>query len=216
MIKERLTMSEVVTLIGERRTRIGKGGARTCRREDKVPAVVYGAKREPMAIAIVGASLRKELRRPGFLTHVYDIEIDGVRERVLPREVQYDPVSDRPVHLDFLRVAAKTKVHVDVEVAFLNEAAAPGLKKGGVLNVVRHTVEVVCTPEAIPERIEVDLTGLEIGDSVHGDQLVLPAGVALATADREATIATIVPPTTEREPVAEEAAAAAGETPAAS
>jgi large subunit ribosomal protein L25 len=190
-------MTDDNTLRAEGRVSAGKGGARACRRADRIPAVIYGGQQPSSPISIASAELQRHLRRPGFFSHVYAIERDGSRERVLPREVQYDPVTDRPIHVDFQRVVGETRVNVDVPVVFVNEAAATGLRTGGVLNVVRHTVELVCTPDAIPERIEVDLTGLEIGDVIHAEQLRLPAGVALAAADREATIVTVVPPQTE-------------------
>lgn len=203
-------MTDDNTLKAERRSRMGKGGARACRRDDRVPGVIYGGNDAPAAISIAAPELLRQLRRPGFFSHVYAIDVDGSRERVLPREVQHDPLTDRPIHVDFLRMMAETKVNVDVPVVFVNEAAATGLRTGGVLNVVRHAIELICTPDTIPERIEVDLTGLEIGDVIHAEQLRLPAGVQLAAADRGATIVTVVPPQTE--PVA--AAAEAGATPA--
>lgn len=212
-------MSELITFHAEERARKGKGGARTCRRAGKIPAVIYGSDQPPAAVAIAATELQKELRRPGFLTHVYAIELGGRSERVLAREVQVDPVSDKPIHIDFMRVAATTRVHVDVAIVFINEAAAPGLRSGGVLNVVQHTVELVCTPDAIPERLEVDLTGLDIGDVVHADQLKLPQGVEFAAGQRVSTIATIAAPTTiklEAEEAAEAAAPAEGSAPASS
>jgi large subunit ribosomal protein L25 len=198
-------MIDVVVLAAEPRPRSGKGGARACRRAQRIPAVVYGSRKDPELISLSVRDLQKELRRPGFLSHIYEIEFDGRRQQVLPREVQLDPVTDRPIHIDFLRVGAETRVHVDVAVAFVNEAAAPGLKGGGVLNVVAHTVELVCIPSAIPERLEVDLSGLDIGDVIHAGQLTLPAGVELAPAVQDATIASIAPPTVA---AAEEAPAA--------
>lgn len=202
-------MSELITFHAEERARKGKGGARECRRAGQIPAVIYGSDQPPASVAIGAAELQKELRRPGFLTHVYAIELAGRSERVLAREVQVDPVSDKPIHVDFMRVAATTRVHVDVAIVFVNEAGAPGLRSGGVLNVVQHTVELVCTPDAIPERLEVDLTGLDIGDVVHADQLKLPQGVEFAAGQRVSTIATIAPPTTIKADAAEAAETAA-------
>ena len=212
-------MSELVTFHAEERARKGKGGARECRRAGQIPAVIYGSDQPPAAVAIAATELQKELRRPGFLTHVYAIELSGRSERVLAREVQVDPVSDKPIHVDFMRVAATTRVHVDVAIVFINEAGAPGLRSGGVLNIVQHTVELVCTPDAIPERLEVDLTGLDIGDVVHADQLKLPQGVEFAAGQRLSTIATIAAPTTsklEAEGAAGGAAPAEGSAPASS
>lgn len=202
-------MTDENMLLAEPRPRTGKGGARACRRADRIPAVIYGGQDAPTPVSIARPELLRHLRRPGFFSHVYAIDIGGKRERVLPREVQHDPLTDQPIHVDFLRMMAETKVNVDVAVVFINEAAATGLRTGGVLNVVRHTVELMCTPDTIPERIEVDLTGLEIGDVIHADQLRLPAGVQLAVAERGATIVTVVPPQSEPAAAAAEAAGAA-------
>jgi large subunit ribosomal protein L25 len=188
-------MTETITLTAESRVRTGKGGARACRRAGKVPAVIYGGDEEPVLLALSGHDLMMEMKRPGFQSHVYDIALEGRRERVLPREVQRDPLYEHPIHIDFLRVAAGDQLHVDVALAFVNDGAAPGLKKGGVLNIVEHTLEVVCRPDKIPETIAVDLTGLEIGDVIHAQQIALPEGVALASAEAGATIASIAAPT---------------------
>ena len=170
-------MSDVVSLAAEPRGRAGKGGAREHRRAGRIPAVIYGNKQEPVLIALDGTELLKHLRRPGFMAHVFEIAVDGARERVLPREVQHDPVSGKPLHVDFMRFGAETRIHVDVQVKFENEDKAPGLKKGGVLNVVHHTLDLVCSPDAIPESLTVDLTGLELGDVIHADGIKLPEGV---------------------------------------
>jgi large subunit ribosomal protein L25 len=199
-------MSDVVSLAAEPRGRAGKGGAREHRRAGRIPAVIYGNKQEPVLIALDGAELLKHLRRPGFMAHVFEITVDGARERVLPREVQHDPVSGKPLHVDFMRFSAETRIHVEVQVKFENEDKAPGLKKGGVLNVVHHTLDLVCSPDAIPESLTVDLTGLELGDVIHADGIKLPEGVELGEDDPQATIASIAAPSTEEvaEPAAEE------------
>jgi large subunit ribosomal protein L25 len=199
-------MPDVVSLAAELRGRAGKGGARESRRAGRVPAVIYGNKQEPVLIALDGAELLKHLRRPGFMAHVFEITVAGARERVLPREVQHDPVSGKPLHVDFMRFGAETRIHVDVQVKFENEDKAPGLKKGGVLNVVHHTLDLICSPDAIPESLTVDLSGLELGDVIHADAIKLPEGVELGEDDPQATIASIAAPSTEEiaAPVVEE------------
>ena len=207
-------MPDVVSLAAELRDRAGKGGARENRRAGRIPAVIYGNKQEPVLIALDGAELLKHLRRPGFMAHVFEITVAGARERVLPREVQHDPVSGKPLHVDFMRFSAETRIHVEVQVKFENEDKAPGLKKGGVLNVVHHTLDLVCSPDAIPESVTVDLTGLELGDVIHADAIKLPEGVELGEDDPQATIASIAAPSTEEiaEPAAEEEAEEAEKT----
>ena len=204
-------MADVVSLAAEVRGRAGKGGAREQRRAGRIPAVIYGNKQDPLMIALDSAEMLKHLRRPGFMAHVFEIVVDGRKERVLPREVQHDPVSGKPLHVDFMRFSATTKIDVAVEVRFENEDKSPGLKRGGVLNVVRHTIDLICKPDAIPECVRVDLTGLEMGDVVHLDAIVLPAGVEIGEDDPQATIASIAAPSTEEiaEPAAEEEAEAA-------
>jgi large subunit ribosomal protein L25 len=202
-------MPDVVSLAAELRGRAGKGGARENRRAGRIPAVIYGNKQQPVLIAVDGTELLKHLRRPGFMAHVFEITIDGARERVLPREVQHDPVSGKPLHVDFMRFSAETRIHVEVEVKFENEDKAPGLKKGGVLNIVHHALDLICSPDAIPESLTVDLTGLELGDVIHADAIKLPEGVELGEDDPQATIASIAAPSTEEivEPAQEEASA---------
>ncbi len=206
-------MTETQTLTAALRGRVGKGGARAVRREGRIPAVIYGNRQDVRLISLDANELSQQLRRPGFLSHVYEINLDGDKERVLPREVQSDPLSGRPLHVDFMRFSAATKITVAVEVRFENEAKAPGLKKGGVLNVVMREVEVVCSPNAIPQSLSVDLAGLDIGDVVHIGALALPSGVELAITDEDATVASIAAPTQEAvaaEPAEGEAAEAPG------
>jgi large subunit ribosomal protein L25 len=202
-------MPDVVSLAAELRGRAGKGGARENRRAGRIPAVIYGNKQKPVLIAVNGTELLKHLRRPGFMAHVFEITIDGARERVLPREVQHDPVSGKPLHVDFMRFSSETRIHVQIEVKFENEDKAPGLKKGGVLNIVHHTLDLICSPDAIPESLTVDLTGLELGDVIHADAIKLPEGVEFGEDDPQATIASIAAPSTEEiaEPAQEEASA---------
>lgn len=186
-------MSDVLTLAAEPRARIGKGASRAARREGRVPAVIYGAGEAPLSIHIEEKALVKQLQTGHFMTSVVELSVEGKAHRALPRDVQYHPVTDRPIHVDFLRVAADTMVAVEVPVRFVNEEASPGLKRGGVLNIVRHEVELRCPAGEIPEELVVDLTGFEVGDSIHISVVALPAGVK-PTIDRDFTIATLVAP----------------------
>jgi large subunit ribosomal protein L25 len=190
-------MSDTIPLTAEVRARAGKGGARETRRAGRIPAIIYGNRQEPMMIAVDEAQLNLQLRKPGFMAHVFEIELAGRKERVLPRDVQNDPVSGRPLHVDFMRFSAETRVTVAVEVRFVNDDKAPGLRLGGVLNVVQHSIDLVCRPDAIPEAITVDLTGLQLGDVIHLDGVSLPADVELGESDPKATIASIAAPTSE-------------------
>lgn len=203
-------MSEVVSISVEPRDRAGKGAARATRRAGKVPGVIYGAKQEPNLIALDPRVLIAEMNKPGFMTRLFEVSIDGGKgkkpQRVLCRDVQLDPVTDLPLHVDFLRVSKEMVITVDVPVHFENDEQSPGLKRGGVLNVVRHTVELDCPAESIPESISVDLTGLEIGDSVHISHVTLPKGVQ-PTIERDFTIATIAAPSGVKAAAAEEAEA---------
>jgi large subunit ribosomal protein L25 len=196
-------MVEVSTIAAERRERAGKGPARAARRAGRVPGVIYGAKKDPAMVTLDPRELDRELNTGGFMATIYDVQIEQDKERVLPRDVQFDPVTDRPIHVDFLRVSATTSVTVQVPVNFLNEEECPGLKRGGLLNVVRHEIEMICRADAIPSAVEVDLTGLDIGDSIHISMISLPDGVAPTITDRDFTVATIAAPTVAQE--AEEA-----------
>lgn len=204
-------MSDTVALPAERRERVGKGATRAVRRAGRVPAVIYGDRKDPLTISLDPRDVDRELHKPGFFATLVDIDVEGKKHRVLPRDVQFDPVSDRTTHVDFLRVAQDTQVTVNVPVAFLNEEESPGLKRGGVLNVVRYEIEFVCRADAIPPQIEVDLTGLEIGDSVHISQVHVPEGATPTIADRDFTIATVAAPSAVKAEAAEEQAAAEGE-----
>ena len=159
-------------------------------------------------IALDPKVLVAEIMKPGFFGRQYEIKVNGSGQRVLPRDVQWHPVTDRPLHVDFLRITDRTMVNVDVPVRFINEEESPGLKRGGVLNVVRYEVEVICAAGDIPEEIVIDLTGLDIGDSVHISTVGLPDGVRPAIADRDFTIAAVAAPTVVRDEAAEAAAAA--------
>ena len=157
-------MAETSKVIAKKRDRAGKGGARSSRREGLIPAVIYGDKQPPQMIAIEPKSIEREMHREGFFNHRLQIDLEGTSVEVLPRDVQVDPVTDKPLHLDFLRVGPDSIITVQVPVHFKNESQAPGIKRGGVLNVVLHEITVRTKPASIPEYFEVDLTGLEIGD----------------------------------------------------
>jgi large subunit ribosomal protein L25 len=187
-------MAEVHSLTAERRERAGKGGARATRRAGRIPAIVYGDGQDPAMLSVDPRALSLALHKAGFFATLFDLKIDGETTRVLPRGVQLDPVSDKPIHVDFMRVSAGSRVHVQVPVVFRNDVASPGLKRGGVLNIVRHEIEVVCAPDLIPQELVVDLTGLEIGDSVHISAIALPEGVRPTITDRDFTVATIAAP----------------------
>lgn len=190
-------MSDTNILEAEPRERVGKGAARAARRAGQVPCVIYGAKKDPRSITIDPLVLRKSLTSGSFFSTVYEVKINGSgdSERVLPRDVQLHPVTDVPQHVDFLRVTSATKVTVEVPCRFLNEEESEGLKRGGVLNVVRYSIEVICAVDAIPQEVDVDLAGTDIGDSVHFSQVNLPDGVEPTISDRDFTIATIAAPT---------------------
>jgi large subunit ribosomal protein L25 len=188
-------MAEFTIIAAQRRERAGKGPARAARRAGRVPGVIYGSKKDPTMVTLDPRDLDRELRTGSFMATVYDVQVDRDKERVLPRDVQFHPVSDKPIHVDFLRVSATTGVTVQVPVNFLNEEESPGLKRGGLLNVVRHEIEMTCRADAIPAGIDVDLTGLDIGDSIHISMITLPDGVAPTITDRDFTVATIAAPT---------------------
>lgn len=202
-------MSDTIALPAEPRERVGKGAARAVRRAGRVPAVIYGDRKDPLTISLDPRDVDRELHRPGFFATLFDVEVGGKKHRVLPRDVQLDPVSDRTVHVDFLRVAQDTEVTVNVPVNFMNDEESPGLKRGGVLNIVRHEIEFSCRADAIPQQIEIDLTGLDIGDSVHISMIQLPDGVIPTITDRDFTIATVAAPSAVKAEAAEEQAAAA-------
>ena len=188
-------MTDTTTFSAEARTRVGKGAARAARKAGAVPAVVYGANKDPLPITLNPIALRVEMSKPDFFATLYDIECNGEKERVLCRDLQLHPVTDVPMHADFLRVTESTQINVDIAVLFENEEESPGLKGGGVLNIVRHSVEVMCRAGAIPDSIVIDLTGREVGDSIHISEVSLPDGVHPTITDRDFTIATVAAPT---------------------
>ena len=204
-------MTNTIDLAAEPRERAGKGASRAARREGKVPAVIYGNKLPPVLVSLDPKALTRECDQPGFFTRVCEVKLGQDKVRVLPRDVQRHPVNDRPIHVDLMRVSDNTRIRVAIPVAFENEGMSPGLKRGGVLNIVRHEIEVTCLVANIPERILVDLSGLDIGDSVHISKIKLPEGVR-PTIARDFTIASVAAPTlmkTAEEEAAEAAAAAA-------
>ncbi len=204
-------MPEIIALSALPRARVGKGAARATRREGRVPAIIYGGNDAPFLISLEPRELKRALARPGFFATLLEVAIDGVRHRVLPREVQLHPVSDAPLHVDFLRVLPESRVRVQVPVSFINHDRSPGLHRGGILNVVRHEIELDAPVEAIPDRIVVDLSGLEIGDSVHISAVALPPGSRPTIRERDFTVASIAASSAVRE---EAAAAAAAPPPA--
>jgi len=188
-------MSDTSVFNAEVRERAGKGAARAVRRSGRVPAVIYGEKKDPIIISLDPKELKKEIMTGNFFARIAEIKIGTDTEKVLPRDIQLHPITDRPEHVDFLRLGKGTKVTVGVAVNFLNEKDSPGLKKGGVINVVRHEVDLLCPADAIPQSIDIDLTGLEIGDGIHISAIKLPDGVTPTITDRDFTIATIAAPT---------------------
>ena len=196
-------MSDALTLPAELRERAGKGASRELRRSGRVPAVIYGGKEDPVAIHVEAKELVRQLGTGHFMNSIVMVEVGGKTARVLPKDVALHPVTDRPLHVDFLRLSKDDKIQVAVPVVFVNEEESPGLKKGGVLNVVRHELELVCESDKIPDDIQIDVTGLEVGDSVHISQVKLPAGSASAITDRDFTIATVVAPSGMRSEAAE-------------
>lgn len=210
-------MADVHKLSAEPKERAGKGAARATRRAGRIPAVIYGASADPVMISLDSQELKREIDTGGFYATLFDIGVNGETERVLPRDLQLHPVTDRPLHVDFLRVSADTEVTVEIPVVFTNDEEVPGIKRGGLLNVVRYSLEVICKANAIPQEFEIDLgaLNLDIGDGVHASNVTLPPGVRFTITDRDFTIATIAAPTLvqEEEEAAEGAEGEDGELP---
>jgi large subunit ribosomal protein L25 len=204
-------MSEQLTLPAETRDRAGKGASRALRRDGRVPAVVYGDKKEPLSVHVEEKLLAKMLSTGHFMNSVVMVEVGGKANRTLPKAVDFHPVSSRPIHVDFLRIGEHSKVNVNIPVRFDNEEESPGLKRGGVLNVVQHEIELICDASEIPDELHIDLTGLDIGDSIHISQVILPKGAKAAIDDRDFTVATVVAPSAMK--AEEEEAAPEGEVP---
>ena len=187
-------MSQAMQLAAAVRERAGKGASRAVRLTGRVPAVIYGDKQAPISIHIPEKELTKLLHTGHFMNSVVELELDGAKHRTLPRDVQFNVVSDRPIHVDFLRLAAGATIAVEVPVHFTDEDKSPGMKRGGTLNIVRHEVELNCPSDAIPDQLDFSLAGLDIGDSIHISAITLPAGVTPVISDRDFTIATVVAP----------------------
>ncbi len=187
-------MSDQLTLSAETRERAGKGASRAMRREGRVPAVIYGEKKEPEAIHVGERELMKLLHTGHFMNSLVEVSVGDGKTRALPKDVQFHPVTDRPLHVDFLRIGKGATITLDIPVSFVNQEESPGLKRGGVLNVVRHELELSCPADDIPGEIVIDLEGLEIGDSIHISEIKLPDGVTSYIDDRDFTIAGVVAP----------------------
>ena len=208
-------MPETITLRAEARDRAGKGAARAERRSGRVPGVLYGEGKPATLITLDPRELAKEVQRPGFFARLLNVEVGGTVHRTLPRDVQLDPINDHPIHVDFLRVNAGTKITVAVPVKFVGQESSPGIRRGGMLNIVRHEIDLVCPVENIPDVLTINLEGTEIGDSIHITAVKLPEGTR-PTITRNFTVASIAAPTAVRdEQVAAAAAKAASEAAAA-
>jgi len=209
-------MAAIKQLAAVTRSGTGKGAARSVRREGRVPAVIYGGGLKPEPISVDYKDVNKLIYSGHFLTSIFELEVEGRKERVLPRDYQLDVVTDRPVHVDFLRLAPGSRVRIGVPVHVVNREASPGLKKGGAVNLVLHTVEVMAPADAIPESITIDLAGLDFHDSVHVSAIKLPEGCRPVSSKADQTVVTIVPPTVMvEETTAAPAAAAAAAIPGA-
>ena len=193
----------VKELKAQARSGVGKGAARALRRQGLVPAVIYGDKKPATPISVSYNEINKRIYAGGFLSHTFTIDVDGAKELVIPRDYQLDVVKDFPIHVDFLRIGKGSKINVQVPVHFINEEASPGIKRGGVLNIVHHTLDLTVEADNIPEAVTVDLSGLDVGDNVHISNIKLPAGATDHSHEEDVTIATIVAPSGLR---AEEAA----------
>lgn len=174
------------------RENTGTGNARAARREGFVPGVIYGGDEAPLAISVKHNEVLKAINSGQFLANMIEVNTDGKTQKVLTKDVQFHPVTDMPVHVDFYRVTAKSIIEVEVSVVFTGEEESPGLKEGGTLNVVRYSIEVKCPAGDIPDNITVDVSAMEIGDSIHISEVPLPKGVKPSITDRDFTIATIV------------------------
>jgi large subunit ribosomal protein L25 len=198
-------MPEIITLSAELRALAGKGATRATRRAGRVPGIIYGEHKEQVPISLEPRELSRALASRSFFASLVDIKLDGEVQRTLPRDVQYHPATDAPLHVDFMRVGGHTEVTVTVPVVFTNPEMSPGIRRGGILNIVRHGIELSCPVDKIPDRLVVELNGLEIGDSIHISRVIIPEGCRPTIAERDFTIASIASSSAIRE----EAAAAA-------
>jgi large subunit ribosomal protein L25 len=204
-------MGQTYELSATVREKVGKGAARSVRRQGMIPAVIYGGNKPPRAINLPHREITFKIHGGGFYTTVATIDVNGEKERVLPRDFQIDPLTEKPMHVDFMRVTPGSTITIEVPVQFINESQAPGIRRGGVLNVVRHRISVIAPVDNIPEKIVADLTGLDITDSLHISKITLPEGIRTTIRDRDFTVATIAAPAGVKEEMkaAAEAAAAA-------
>ncbi len=189
-------MAQAIELKAEERQGTGTGVARALRRAGKIPGIIYGGGHDPQPIAVDLKTVSNEISKPGFFSRVYSLEAGKHKLQVIARDIQFHPVTDLPLHVDFQRVTKDSKIHVFVPVEYVNEDKAPGLKLGGMLNIIIHNLEVVCPADAIPSKITIDLAGMNINQSMHLESVELPKGVKAAHAARDYTLVTIVPPTT--------------------
>jgi len=203
-------MPEITTLNAEPRAQAGKGAARAMRRAGRVPGIIYGDNKEPVMISLEPRELSRALANRGFFATLIDVKVDGTVHRTLPRDVQLHPATDAPMHVDFMRVGGHAQVTVTVPVVFVNPEMSPGIRRGGILNIVRHGIELSCPVDNIPDQLVVELNGLEIGDSIHISRVIVPEGCRPTIAERDFTIASIAASSAVRE----EAAAAAAAPPA--
>ena len=192
-------MPEIISLSAVPRERAGKGASRATRRAGRVPGIIYGDGKDPTPISLEPRELSRATARAGFFATIVDVSLDGAVQRTLAREVQYHPVTDVALHVDFMRVGAGAQVHVSVPVHFINQDRAPGIRRGGILNIIRHSIDIACSIDNIPERITVDLDGLEIGESVHIESVTLPEGVRSMLSSRDSTIASVAASSAVRE-----------------
>lgn len=204
-------MSGNTTMTAEPRDRAGKGAARATRRSGRVPAVIYGDHKDPILVSVEPVELMQHLHKPGFFSMLMDLDVAGDHHRVLPRDVQFHPVTDVPLHVDFMRIGKGTRITVMIPVHVENEDKCKGLKRGGVLNLVRHEVEVRCDPENIPDMIVLSLEGLDIGDALRISDAGLPDDVKPTITDRDFVLVTIAAPTVVKDEAAEAQAEAEAE-----
>ena len=199
-------MSDSTIINGNLRNSTGKGSARAARRAGRIPAIIFGDKKETISIDIGEREYKKIMNQSGIFSRLLDLSVNGKSNLVLTRDIQFHPVSENPLHVDFLRVGKGSNINVSVPVSFINEELSPGLKTGGVLNTVRFELELMCPADSIPEKIEINLEGLVVGDSIKISSVNLPDGVSSTITDRDFTIATIAAPTVMSEVSTEETA----------
>ena len=206
-------MANYTTIAAEPRALAGKGAARATRREGRIPAIIYGAKQTPTLVSLEPKLVMREIQRSGWRSRLFEVETgEGAATRALIRDVQFHPVTDRPIHVDFQRLAAGERIRVAVSVVFQNELTSPGLKRGGILNIVRHSVECLVDPDGVPAQFEADLASLDINDNVRWSDLKGTDGIKPTIADRDFVIATVAPSAKGAEQVVADAAAAAAAT----